>query len=92
VITVVCEGGTARFELKECRWRWMTQTDGPWQEETFGPMERDDWFIRQEQAFLDALEGKAPVLCTLEEGLHTLKVNLAALASADEGGGMRVVG
>ena len=92
VLTVVCEKGTARFELKECRWRWMTQTDGPWQEETFGPMERDDWFIRQEQAFLDALEGKAPVLCTLEEGLHTLKVNLAALASADGGGGMRVVG
>jgi len=90
-ITVVCEKGTARFELHECRWRWMTQTDGPWHDEPAAPLERDDWFIRQEQAFLDAMEGKAAPLCTLAEGLQTLKVNLAALASADTGGGMRPV-
>jgi predicted dehydrogenase len=91
VITVVCEKGTARFELKECRWKWMTQTDGPWQEESFGPLERDDWFIRQERVFLDAMEQGSRPPCTLEEGLQTLKVNLAALASADSGGGMRAV-
>jgi predicted dehydrogenase len=42
-------------------------------------------FVTQANAFLDAVEGKKPVLCTLDEGLQTLKVNLAALASWDEG-------
>jgi len=32
--------------------------------------------------FLDAIEGKGSVSCTLAEGWQTLRVNLAALASA----------
>ena len=91
-ITVVCEGGTARFEVHRCRWRWMAEPGGDWHDEALGPMERDDLFIRQAGAFLDAMEGRAPPLCTLDEGLATLKVNLAALASADGGGGMREIG
>ena len=42
-------------------------------------------FEEEVNAFLDAVEGKAPVLCTLDEGLQTLRVNLAALASCDDG-------
>lgn len=80
-ITVVCRKGTVRFELHENRWRWMTEPSGLWHDETFGAMERDEWFTVQENAFLDAVEGKAEPLCTLEEGLRTLKVNLAALVS-----------
>jgi hypothetical protein len=67
----------------------MTEPAGAWHNEEFPKMERDDWFIKQEHAYLDALEGKRPVLCTIEEALQTLKVNIAALASADTGAGMK---
>ena len=82
-ITVVCERGTLRFELHENRWRWMTDPGNDWHNEAMPAMERDDWFIRQENAFLDTLEGKAKPLCTIEEAYQTLKVQLAAIVSAD---------
>lgn len=84
-ITVVCERGTVRYELHHNRWRWMEQPNGEWQEEVFALPERDDWFIRQEEAFLDALEGKREPLCSLAEGVQTLRANLAVLASARAG-------
>jgi predicted dehydrogenase len=83
-ITVVCDGGTARFEGHRSRWRWMLKPGDPWHDEQFEPFERDVFFVNQAQAFLDVLEEKAEPLCTLEEGLQTLRVNLAALASADQ--------
>lgn len=85
-ITVNCTGGSARFELVENRWMWLTAPRGEWQIECFRPMERDEWFIRQAGLLLDALEGNKSVACTLAEALQTLRVNLAALRSADEGG------
>lgn len=83
-ITVVCERGTARYVLAESRWKWQVEPSpkGAWTEEPVIPMERDTWFINQANAFLDAVEGKAPVLCTVAEGLQTLHVNMAALDSA----------
>ena len=56
-----------------------------WTDEQFEAMERDSFFINQANAFLDVLEDRALPLCTLEEGLQTLRVNLAALASLDRG-------
>ena len=85
-ITVVCQKGTVRFELHENRWRWMTEPSGLWHDEIIPAMERDEWFTVQENAFLDAVEGKTEPLCTLAEGLQSLKVNLAALVSADGSG------
>lgn len=82
-ITVVCERGTARFEMHRNRWRWVTEVEGQWEEEQT-PLERDTLFTRQAGAFLDAIAGKANPLCTLDEGLQTLRVNLAALASLDQ--------
>ncbi len=82
-ITVVCERGTARFEMHRNRWRWITKVDGPWEEEQT-PLERDTLFTRQAHAFLDAITGQANPLCSLDEGLQTLQVNLAALASLDQ--------
>jgi hypothetical protein len=49
-------------------------------------MERDDWFKTQANLFLDTVDGLRAPLCPLEQGLQTLKVNLAALRSADGGG------
>jgi predicted dehydrogenase len=85
-ITVVCERGTARFEGHECRWRWLTTPGEAWHDEPHEPLERDSLFIAQANQFLDSVEGKRPVACSLDEGLQTLRVNLAALASADRGG------
>ena len=80
-ITVVCSNGTLKFELHENRWRWMDQPTGAWHDEPWNPMRRDDWFIVQEQAFLDVLEGKATLLCTLGEGIQTFRATLAVLQS-----------
>ena len=82
-ITVICEKGTARMEVQHHHWRCMTEPEGPWQNKKFALRERDDWFILQEHAFLNAVEGKSEVLCTIEEGLQTLKVSLAALDSVE---------
>jgi len=81
-ITVICENGTARFELHRQHWRWMT--DGDWQESPPVEMERDTLFVRQAEAFLDAIDRKSEPLCSLEAGLQTLRVNQAALASVKE--------
>ena len=83
-ITVVCQKGTLRFELHKNRWKWITEPNGIWNIERFPIMERDDWFIIQENSFLDNLEGKSFPLCTIHEGYQTLKVNLAVLASSNE--------
>jgi len=83
-ITVVCERGTVRFEAHECRWRWQTTPGESWHDETFPPLERDTLFIEQARLFLEAVEGKRPVTCSLDEGAATLRVNLAALASCEQ--------
>jgi predicted dehydrogenase len=84
-ITVVCEGGTVRFEGHKNRWRWMLKPDEPWHDEQFEPIPRDQLFINQAHAFLDLLEGRGKPSCTLAEGLQTLRVNLAALNSMSGG-------
>ena len=82
-ITVICERGAARAELHAMRWRWMTKPGGEWTAEHFEPIERDSLFIAQAQMLLDALDGRRPVSCTLDEALATLRVNLGALRSLD---------
>lgn len=84
-ITVVCTGGTARFEYHRSRWRWMSRPGGEWTDEDAEPLERDTLFVRQAEAFLDAAGGRAAPLCTLAEARHTLEVNLATLRSAEQG-------
>lgn len=84
-ITVVCEHGTVRYESHASRWRWMMQPDEPWHDEPQEPLTRDAPFIIQAHKFLDAVDGIAPLLCPLAEGVQTLRVNLAALKSLDEG-------
>jgi predicted dehydrogenase len=85
-MTVVCAGGTLRAEFHDNRWRWMTRPGEPWQDECIPPVERDTPFLAQANGFLDAVEGKGVVPCSLEEGIQTLRVNLAALASVQDGG------
>jgi predicted dehydrogenase len=85
-ITVVCENGTARFEMHAARWRSCRRAPEPWTDHaTTAPLDRDGPFIGQANAFLDAIEGKSRPLCTLEEGAQTLRANLAILSSVDSG-------
>ena len=84
-ITVVCRGGTVRYEAHMNRWRWTTKPEEPWHDECFPALERDALFVRQAEVFLDALDGRGQPLCSLAEGIQTLRVNLAALASCDRG-------
>ena len=82
-ITVVCEAGTVRFEAHQNRWRWMTEPGGQWQDEPAEELARDDLFLIQSNHFLDVLEARAEPLCTLDDAIATLRVNLAILASSD---------
>jgi predicted dehydrogenase len=84
-ITVVGTQGTARFEYHQARWRWMTEAGGTWTDESIPALERDTLFVRQADAFLNAVEGKSGPPCSLAEARQTLAVNLAILRSAENG-------
>ncbi len=85
-LTVVCERGTIRWESHLNRLSWLTAPGADWQEERIAPLERDTLFVRQADQFLTAVEEGSSPACSLEDGRQTLRVNLAALASADGGG------
>ena len=85
-LTVICERGTIRWESHENRLRWMTAPSGEWHDDSISPPERDTLFVRQANQFLTAIEESSPPACSIDEGLQTLRVNLAALASAAGGG------
>ena len=55
----------------------MVEPGGAWQDEPSGLPERDEIFIRQATAFLDAIETGEEPLCSLDGGIQTLRVNLA---------------
>jgi len=84
-ITVVCQNGTARFEMHSNRWRWMDKSGQPWHDESFEVPQRDTLFMHQANRFLDAVGKRVSPLCSLQEGVQTLRCNLAALASAAHG-------
>lgn len=91
-ITVVCERGTARFENHISSWRSVERPGGEWAQRAVAALERDTLFTRQADAFLDAVEGKAGPLCTLEEGADAVRASSAILRSVDEGGWRRTTG
>jgi predicted dehydrogenase len=76
--------GSARLEFHRQQWGTLRHGETEWTMRQSLLPERDQLFIRQANAFLDAIERRAPVLCSLFEALHTLRVNLAALSSATD--------
>ena len=80
-----CEKGSVRIEGHAQRWGVLRHGDKDWSWHQTPPMERDDIFITQANAFLDGMEGKATVLCTFDEAVQTLKFNQAALRSISTG-------
>jgi predicted dehydrogenase len=83
-VTVICHRGTTRFEFHKGQWRSSVEPGGDWKNESVTQMERDTLFTRQAEAFLDAMDGLSLPLCSIEEALQTLRVNLAILTSAEK--------
>jgi len=77
--------GSLKIEFHHRRWGtlFLGETDWTWRE--VPPADRDAAFIAQANAFLDQIEGQPSRLCSLEAAIHTLRFNLAALASAASG-------
>jgi predicted dehydrogenase len=79
------ERGSVKIESRHQRWGVLRQGEAEWTWHETPPLERDDIFTAQAEAFLDGMEGRATPLATFEEGVQTLKFNQAALQSADTG-------
>lgn len=82
-ITVVCERGTARFEFHYQRWRWCNEPGSQWHDEAMPQTDRDSLFTNQATAFLNAIESRESPLCSIDEGLQTLRTNLAIMRSLE---------
>lgn len=80
-----CEMGSIKIEFHRNRWGVLRHGEAAWKWHEAPVEDRDTLFRAQADAFLDALEGKNTHLCSLEEGIQTLKFNLAALDSARSG-------
>ncbi len=80
-----CESGSLKIESHAQRWGSMKRGEAEWTWNTTAPLERDDLFIAQANAFLEGMEGKACALSTFEEAVQTLRFNRAALESAATG-------
>lgn len=83
-LTIACERAVVRYEAHRCRWLSCTEPNTSWQEEESWTLERDDLFTLQAEAMLEMLDG-APPACSLEAGIQTLRVNLAAFESMQIG-------
>lgn len=76
------EHGSLKVEGHNRRWGVLMHGDKDWSWHVAAPLERDDLFIAQANAFVDGMDGKPTPLCTFEEAVQTLKFNAAALLSA----------
>jgi predicted dehydrogenase len=76
--------GSLRIHFSEHRYGLLRHGDATWQWSEPLVHERDELFRRQAAAFLEVAAGRAPSICNLAEARHTLRVNLAALASCGE--------
>ena len=85
VFQIHCEGGSLRIESHRQRWSVIRRGETAWTEHTAAPLERDELFIAQANAFLDGMEGLPTPLSTIEEAAQTLRVNAAALRSVRSG-------
>lgn len=75
------ERGSVRIELHAERWGTQARGESEWRWRSTPVANRDAVFAAQANAFLDGCEGKLNSLCTIEEGIQTLRFNLAALQS-----------
>lgn len=77
--------GSVKIEYHAQRWGVLREGEADWTWTVAAVPARDSHFIAEANAFLDQIEGKPPRLCSVEEAAHSLRFNLAALASAASG-------
>ena len=84
-VTVVCEKGTLRGDYAQHRWSWMTEPNGEWNHQELVSVQGTDEMYRvQNAALLDAVRGVSKVLCSLEDAVRTLRVNVASHSSVSK--------
>jgi len=79
------ETGSVRVEFHAQRWGTLARGATEWSWNAAPVAERDEIYAAQANAFLDGSAGLPNLLCTLEEAVQTLRFNLAALTSWQEG-------
>lgn len=84
-VWIHCEHGSIKIESHRQRWGVFRHGETAWNWNAAPVESRDSLFIAQANAFLDSMQGKQTDLCSLEEGVQTLKFNLAALESTRSG-------
>ena len=82
-LTVHCRSGSVRVDFGKNAVFTASQPGRDWSVEAEFPLERDDLFIAQANAFLDQVEGRAQAGCNVEEATQTLRVMLTALDAAE---------
>jgi predicted dehydrogenase len=86
-----CETGSLAIEVHNQRWGVFLRGGPGWEFHPAPVGQRDDLYFAQVRAFLDGMDGKPNPLCTLEQAIQTLKVNLAALESARTGQAVKIL-
>lgn len=84
-LQIHCEKGSIKIESHARRWGTLQHGEADWTWHTTPPLERDDHFIAQANAFIDGMEGKTTPLSTFDEAAQTLRFNIAALRSVSTG-------
>jgi len=77
--TLTCEQATVRVELAENKLLVMEEPAGEWATQSWPHLDRDDSFVSQAHAFLDAVKGKQTCSCTVGEAIQTLRCQLVLL-------------
>jgi len=77
--------GSVKIETHLRRWGVQKLGETAWTWTEVPPADRDAPFMTQANRFLDLIEGKPADLCTVEAAAQTLRFNLAAIASSDQG-------
>jgi predicted dehydrogenase len=82
-ISVICQRGTARFEYHTSSWKSVIEPGQQWTVRAEVALERDTLFTQQANAFLDTIERRRPTLCSLEEGMDSVRITTAILKSIE---------
>lgn len=75
-------GGSVKIEFHRQRWGTLASGETDWTWHECPVPGRDAHFVAQANAFLDEVEGRPTILCSLAAGTATLRFNLACLAAA----------
>ena len=86
MLEIIGSQGTIRWDSSDNAVRWWSTQDVNWHEiPASHGFERNQMFLDEMKHFLEVMDGVVAPTCTLEEGVRTLEVALAALVSAESG-------